>query len=307
MLLGDRKCGKPLNKPPEKGSNMKDKNMRLIKTIYKYVFLLIGAVIAAAGLELFLIPNNIIDGGIVGVSIIVSYLTTVPLGIFTFILNVPFLVIGYRQIGKEFVAASLFSILAFSLAVSLLGEVGALTKDVFLATAFGGIILGIGVGIILRLGGSLDGTEIVAILLNKKTELSVGQIVMLFNVVIFSCAALVLGWDRALYSMLAYFVAHKVIDLVIQGFDEAKAVFIVSDISDEIANAITEGLGRGVTFLNGRGGYSKDDKTIIYSVVTRLEIAKLRSIVKEMDPEAFLAIHDVADVMDGKHKKRNIN
>jgi len=287
---------------------LKNRNKALLGLLYKYLFLLIGAVLAAAGLELFLIPNNIIDGGIVGVSIIASLLSKVPLGIFTLVLNVPFLVLGYKQIGKSFVLSSLFAILVFSLALSLLShpEYG-LTKDVFLAAAFGGILLGIGVGIILRNGGSLDGTEIVAILLNKKTDFSVGQIVMSFNVIIFSCAALVLGWDRALYSMLAYFAAHKVMDIVIQGFDEAKAVMVVSDRAEEIADAITAGLGRGVTFMNGRGGYSKSEKTILYSVVTRLEIAKLRAIVREMDPDAFCAIHDVADVMDGKHKKRNIH
>lgn len=195
----------------------------------------------------------------------------------------------------------------FSASISILHPIPGLTKDILLAAVFGGIILGAGVGLILRSGGSLDGTEIIAIILNKKTMLSVGQIVMLFNIVIFSCAALVLGWDRALYSMIAYFIAHKLIDIVMDGFDEAKAVIIVSDNGEEIAEAITARLGRGVTFLDGRGGFSNDRKVILYSVVTRLEISKLRSIINDKDPNAFVTVNDVSDVMGGEHKKRAIH
>ena len=286
---------------------MKKEKHHILRIFYKYLFLFAGAVVAAIGLDIFLVPNNIIDGGIVGVSIISSYLTNIPLGVLTFLLNIPFLFIGYKQIGKTFVLSSLFSIAVFSVFVSILHPIPMLTDDILLATVFGGIILGAGVGLILRNGGSLDGTEIIALIMNKGTIFSVGQIVMIINVFIFSCAALVLGWDRALYSMLAYFVAHKAIDIIIEGFDEAKAVFIVSDNGEEIAEAITARLGRGVTFLDGRGGFSKDRKIILYSVVTRLEISKLRSIVMDKDEKAFLTISDVSDVMGGEHKKRAIH
>lgn len=286
---------------------MKKEKRNLLRLFYKFLFLFIGSIIAALGLEIFLVPNNIIDGGIVGISIIASYLSNIPLGIFTFILNIPFLFIGYKQIGKTFVISSLFSITSFSAFVSIFHNVPELTNDVLLATVFGGIVLGIGVGLILRNGGSLDGTEIVAIILNKNSFLSVGQLVMLCNIFIFSAAALILGWDRALYSMLAYFVAHKAIDIVIEGIDEAKAVIIISDNGEEIADAITARLGRGVTFLEGWGGFSKDKKTILYSVVTRLEISKLCSIVTDKDENAFVTINDVSDVMGGKHKKRAIH
>lgn len=286
---------------------MKKEKHPALRTLYKYILLFVGSLIAAVGLEIFLVPNNIIDGGIVGISIIASYLSNIPLGVFTFALNVPFLFIGYKQIGKTFVISSLFSIIVFSVFVSILQPIPGLTNDILLATVFGGIILGAGVGLILRHGGSLDGTEIIAIILNKSTMFSVGQIVMIFNVFIFSSAALVLGWDRALYSMLAYFIAHKAIDIVIEGFDEAKAVMIVSDYGEEIAEAITARLGRGVTFIEGRGGFSKDKKTILYSVVTRLEISKLRSIINDKDENAFVTINDVSDVMGGEHKKRAIH
>lgn len=279
----------------------------VLRMIVKFLSLFVGAVIAAVGLDIFLVPNNIIDGGIVGISIIASYLSPIPLGAFTFALNVPFLIIGYKQIGKTFVLSSLFSVAVFSIFVTLLHSVPCLTNDVLLATIFGGIILGIGVGLILRQGGSLDGTEIIAIILNKGSVLSVGQIIMIFNIVIFSCAAMVLGWDRALYSMLAYFVAHKVIDVVMEGLEEAKAVMIISDHAEEIADAITARLGRGVTFVEGKGGFSKEGKTIIYSVVTRLEISKMRAIIQDKDENAFVTINDVSDVMGGVYKKRAIH
>jgi len=279
----------------------------VLRVIKKYSLLLLGAMIAAVGLEIFLIPNNIIDGGVVGISIIASYLTNIPLGVFTFLLNIPFLFIGYKQIGKTFVITSLFSITAFSLFTFILHPIPGLTNDVLLACVFGGIILGAGVGLILRYGGSLDGTEIIAIILCKGSLFSIGQVVMIFNVFIFSSAALVLGWDRALYSMLAYFVAHKAVDIVIEGFDEARAVMIVTDHGDEIASAINDRLGRGVTFLEGRGGYKKDKKEVIYSVVSRLEVSKLVSIINDKDENAFVTIHDVSDVMGGTERKRAIH
>jgi Uncharacterized conserved protein len=278
-----------------------------LSLFYRYALLFAGAVIAAVGLEIFLIPNNIIDGGIVGISIIASFLSDIPLGIFTFALNIPFLIVGYKQIGKTFLLSSLFAIAIFSVFVSILQPIPGLTNDVLLATVFGGVILGAGVGLILRNSGSLDGTEIVALILNRRTMFSVGQIVMIMNIFIFACAALVLGWDRALYSMLAYFIAHKAIDMVIEGFDEAKGVFIISDNADEIAEAILARLGRGVTFLEGAGGFSKGKKTILYSVVTRLEISKLKSIVRDKDEKAFVTVSDVSDVMGGEHKKRAIH
>ena len=280
---------------------------RMLKLFEKYTLLLIGAVIAAAGLEIFLVPNNIIDGGIVGISIISSYLSNLSIGIFTFLLNIPFLFIGYKQIGKSFFISSLFSITIFSVFTTLFHPVHELTDDVLLASVFGGIVLGIGVGLILRNGGSLDGTEIVAIILTKNTMVSIGQIVMTFNIVIFSAAAIFLGWDRALYSMLTYFVAHKAIDIVVEGFDEEKAVTIICDNGEEIASAITARLGRGVTIMEGYGGYTMEKKTILYSAVTRLEISKMKSIVNDKDPNAFFTVNDVADVMGGKNRKRAIH
>ncbi|WP_024834575.1 YitT family protein [Ruminiclostridium josui] len=277
------------------------------REIKRYIFLFIGSILAATGLEIFLIPNNIIDGGIVGISIITSYLTKVPVSIYLVVLNIPFLFLGYKQIGKTFVFSSLFAVLSFSFWVSVFHSIPVLTSDILLASVFGGIILGIGVGIIIRYGGSLDGTEMVAIIINKRTSFSVGEMVMFFNVFILSSAGLVFGWDHAMYSLIAYFIAYKVIDIIIEGLDETKAAIIISESGEEIAKAITARLGRGVTFLDGRGGFSHNEKTILYSVVTRLEVSKLKSIIYDKDENAFVTINDVSEVMGGKHKKRSIH
>ncbi|MDS1030258.1 YitT family protein [Bacillota bacterium LX-D] len=283
------------------------KKHHILREIKRYLLLFIGSILAAVGLEIFLIPNNIIDGGIVGISIISSYLTKLPLGLFIVILNLPFLILGYKQIGKTFVISSLFSIVSLSFWVSVFTPIPGLTQDILLATVFGGMILGMGVGIIIRYGGSLDGTEMVAIMINKQTPFSVGETVMFFNIFILSSAGLIFGWDRAMYSLIAYFIAFKVIDITIEGLDEVKAAMIISDYGEEIADAITARLGRGVTFLEGRGGFSKNKKTILYSVVTRLEVAKLKSIIYDKDENAFVTINDVFDIMGGKHKKRAIH
>lgn len=277
------------------------------REIARYIFLFIGSVFAALGLEIFLVPNRIIDGGIIGISIIASHLTKWPLGVFVVGLNLPFLMFGYKQIGKTFVFSSLFSIVSLSLLVSVFHDLVVVTHDILLAAVFGGIVLGIGVGLIIRSSGSLDGTEMVAIVISKKIAFSVGEIVMFFNLFILSSAGLVFGWDRAMYSLLAYFIAFKVIDVTIEGLDEDKAAIIISDNPQEIADAIMARLGRGVTYMEGKGGFSNEDKTIIYSVITRLEVAKLKSIIQEKDPHAFLTINDVYEVMGGKHKKRAIH
>ena len=266
-----------------------------------------GSLLAAIGLEIFLVPNFIIDGGVTGISIISSHLTEFPLGAFIFVLNLPFLIFGYNQIGKTFVLSTLFSITVLSLGVTFLHPVPGLTQDTLLATVFGGIILGIGVGLVVRYGGSLDGTEIVAIVISKKSAFSVGEIVMFFNLFILSSAGLIFGWDRAMYSLIAYFIAYKVIDITIEGLDESKAIFIVTEKQDEIAEVLMARLGRGVTYLEGKGGYTGEAKGVLYSVVTRLEVAKLKGIIDEIDENAFVTINDVHDVMGGTLKKKSIH
>jgi uncharacterized membrane-anchored protein YitT (DUF2179 family) len=283
------------------------KKTRQTQTILLRAALIIaGAALSSVGLELFLIPNEIVDGGVVGISIMASYLTRLPLGIFTFCLNLPFLFMGYKQIGKTFVFSTLFSIICLSVGVSLLHPIPGLTKDIFLAAIFGGIINGAGVGTIIRAGGSLDGTEMVAIILDKKSAFSIGEIVMFFNVFILCAAGFLYGWDRAMYSLVAYFIAFKVIDVVVEGIDESKAAMIVSDRYADIASALTDRLGRGVTLLKGQGGYSGVDTTVVYVVVSRLELAKLKSIVLDFDRDALITIGNV-EVAGKKYRKKAIH
>lgn len=273
----------------------------------RMVLICSGAVLMAVGLEIFLVPNRIIDGGIVGISIILSHLTNMKLSLFLFFLNVPFLFIGYNQIGKTFALSTLFGVVVLSFATALLHPVPVLTEDLLLASVFGGIILGIGVGLVIRYGGSLDGTEILAILFNKQSPFSVGELIMFFNLFILGSAGFVFGWDRAMYSLIAYFIAYKTIDVVVQGLDESKSAWIISENPDEVGQAILARLGRGVTYLNGEGAYTGEGKKVIFCVITRLEEAKLKLIVEELDPSAFLAVANITEVRGGRFKKRSIH
>ncbi|MGD8189935.1 YitT family protein [Brevibacillus ginsengisoli] len=277
------------------------------KLAKRIIAIFLGASLVSVGLEIFLVPNHIIDGGIVGISIILSHLSGLALGIFLFLLNLPFLLIGYKQIGKTFALSTLFAVTTMSIGTALLHPVKELTEDPLLAAVFGGIILGIGVGLVIRYGGSLDGTEIVAILFNKKLPFSVGETVMFFNLFILGSAGFVFGWDHAMYSLIAYYIAFKMIDLTIEGFQESKSVWIISDHYREIGDVILARLGRGVTYMNGEGGYTGDDKKVIFCIITRLEEAKLKLIVEDVDPGAFLAVGNIHDVRGGRFKKNSIH
>lgn len=278
-----------------------------MKFARRIFFMIIGTILVSIGLEIFLVPNHIIDGGIVGISIILSHLSGFPIGIFLVLLNLPFVLLGYKQIGKTFAISTTFSVVLMSIGTTLLHPVQAITIDPLLAAVFGGIILGVGVGLVIRSGGSLDGTEIVAILFSKKMPFSVGEIVMFFNFFILGSAGFVFGWDRAMYSLIAYFIAFKMIDITIEGLDQSKSVWIISDEYEKIGDSITNRLGRGVTYLKGEGAFTGDNKKVIFSVITRLEEAKLKSIVDDLDPKAFLAIGNIHDVKGGRFKKKDIH
>ncbi|AQQ54934.1 YitT family protein [Planococcus lenghuensis] len=268
----------------------------------RYILLLAGASMAATSIELFLIPNSIIDGGIIGVALILNYLLDIPFSVLIVIINLPFLYFGYKHIGRNFFISSIFSIIALAFVESWLHSVAAFVTDPLLATVFGGLLLGAGVGLVIRNAGALDGTEILGILLTKKIPFSVGEFVMFFNIFIFTWAGFVLGWEEAMYSILTYYIASKTIDTVIQGLDETKAVIIISDEYEEMTSAINDRLGRGVTKLKGQGGYTDDPKDVLYVVVTRLEISKLRQIVVDIDRTAFMTVMDAQETHGGNFK-----
>jgi len=277
--------------------------MNIERIIKKAILLLIGIILVAIALELFLIPNKIIDGGVVGISIISSYLSKLPLGLFISLLNIPFLAFVYKKLGKTFVFTSLYCIVLLSLIVNLISGKPPVTEDPLLACAFGGIILGTGLGIILRYNGSLDGTEMLAVVLNRKTGFSVGEIIMFFNVFILGSAGFVFGWDRAMYSLLAYFIIFKTVDVVIQGLDESKSVIIISDKYEEIAQGIMKQFEIGVTYIEGQGAYSGEYKKLIFCVTTRLELANLKTYILDIDPSAFIAIENIHEFEGGQVKR----
>lgn len=263
----------------------------------------VGALLAALALEEFLVPNRIFDGGVVGLSMIASYLSKLPLGLFVLVLNLPFLAVGLKQLGRRFVLLALYAIASLSLWLAVFGALPRITQDLFLATVFGGMMLGIGVGLIIRNGGCLDGTEILAIIISKRIAYSIGEIVMFFNVFIFGAAGLIFGLERALYSIAAYIIAFKMIDLIVEGLDESKSIFIISERTDEIARAIMDEMKSTVTIIKGMGGYSKKETDIIYVVVQRLEVPKVKEIAKRVDSGSFISIHDVHEVL-GRNVRR---
>ncbi|MED1202385.1 YitT family protein [Heyndrickxia acidicola] len=287
--------------------NYRHRSLSKSKILKRAVAIFIGAVIMAVGLEIFLIPNSVIDGGITGVSIMLAHLTGLPLGVFIFILNLPFFFLGRKQIGKTFAISTLFGIAVLSFFTALFTPIPPFTDDILLATIFGGIVVGVGVGIVIRFGGALDGTEILAILLNKKFPFSVGEIIMVINVFILGIAGFVFSWDRSMYSILAYIIATKTIDVVVQGLDESKSAWIISDKAKDIGETILARLGRGVTYLNGEGAFTEDNKKVIFCIINRLEEAKLKTIIEEIDPSAFLAVGDISEVRGGNFKKRDIH
>ena len=266
-------------------TNMKS-NKKLLDNFLSFLLITLGATLAALALEIFLVPNNIIDGGIIGISIMISYITKVKLSILTFVLNIPFLILGYKQLGKSFLIKAAYAMLVFSVLLEQFKPVPELTNDI----------------LVIKFGACLDGTEVVAILINKKTSFSVGQVVMFLNFFIYSTSGLLFGWDRALYSILTYFITFKIIDMVSEGFEQAKAAMIITNHGEEIANSIYKHLGRTVTMLEGEGLIS-GKKVVLYAVVTRIEIPELKRIVAADDYSAFVTITDVNEIV-GKHIKK---
>ncbi|RSK27866.1 YitT family protein [Bacillus sp. HMF5848] len=283
------------------------KRESLLHFIMRLFFILFGSFLAAMSIELFLIPNKIIDGGIIGISLILDYITPESLSFINFAtlvvaLNLPFMYSGYKQIGKTFMISSIFAIVALAIFERLLHNFHPFTNQPILATVFGGLILGVGVGLVIRNGGSMDGTEILGIILTKRLPFSVGEFVMFFNIFIFGVAAFVFGPEQAMYSVMAYYIAFKTIDTVIQGLDETKAAIIVSDYYEEVSDAILSRLGRGTTKLIGKGGYTDEQKEVIYAVVTRLEVTKLKAVVHDVDPNAFITIMNTHETKGAKFK-----
>jgi len=280
--------------------------------ILGFLWIAIGAFLAAVSVRIFLIPNQLIDGGIVGIALIFGRLYGD--GYLSFILialNLPFIYLAYKYIRRSFVIHMLVAVLLFAGFLSILRHSPPFMADSLEIIVFGGAILGVGVGLIIRHGGCLDGTEILAIIINRKKGFTVGQVVLFVNVFIFGAYGLIFkDWHIALQSLMTYIVAFKMMDLVIVGLDEIKSVLIMSSKSKELSHAIINELGLGLTIMHGKGGFSGDAKEIIFVIVERLDLAELKEIVLREDPSAFMAIEDLHEVVYGKktnapYKKRS--
>lgn len=271
----------------------------------RMLWITIGTLIAAFSLECILIPNDVIDGGIVGISIMANYLTKYPLGLFLIVLNLPFVVMAFQKFGKMFLFLMFYGLITLALfSEAFLHTKYVFTNDTLLAALFGGMILGTGVGIVLKSNASLDGTEIMAMKLAQKQPFSVGEIIMFFNIFIFIVAGFVYGPDKAMYSAITYFIAYRLIDIVLQGLNEAKSIFIISSKYNEIGKEIMKTLDKSVTYLNAEGGYSGAKSKMIYCVITKIEIQKTKDIVNSIDPSAFIAIENVHEVEGKRYRKK---
>lgn len=275
---------------------------RVLRIGLDFLMMTVGACIAAFAIEEFLVPCTILDGGVIGIGIMINNLTAVPFWLLTLLLNLPFLLFGATRLGKGFILKSAYSMAVFSLFAALFEPLVNVTEDALLAVCFGGLLLGIGVGLVIRFGGCLDGTETVAILLNRRHKLPVGKVVLAFNVVIYAVAGMLFGLDRAMYSLLTYFITSRLLDAVETGFEQTKAAMIITNDAEEIAALIFSRLGRTVTLMEGEGLVS-GKKVVMYCVLTRFELRELKAIIDEVDASAFVAVSDVSEII-GNHIKR---
>ena len=271
----------------------------VIRELRNAFLIVLGIISAGMGLHGFLRSSNFIDGGVTGISMLLEKTTGVPLSILLPLVNIPFIVLGWKHLGKGFAIRSTLAIggLAVALATIHYPDV---TPDLLLTAVFGGFFIGAGIGLAVRGGAVLDGTEIAALIISKRSQLlKVGDVILIFNIVLFLTALKILGVEAALYSILTYIAAARTLDFVIHGIDAFTALTIISDRSIEIRARITDALGRGVTVYTGRGGKTGMEREILYCVVTRLEVGKVSSIIRELDPDAFVTIHPLAYVQGG--------
>lgn len=286
-------------------ANKKGKK-RLLDYIEQYFWITVGAFLAAISIQVFLYPNLLIDGGIIGLSLILARLVGDSyLPIFLLLLNLPFIFLAYKFIRKSFVVQMLIAVVLFAIFLSLLEKFPPFKADILEVVVIGGAILGAGVGLIIRNGGCTDGTEILAILINRKQGFTVGQVVLFINIFIFAAYGWIFqDWHIALQSLMTYIVAFKMIDIVIAGLEEMKSVMIMSTKPDSLRKLIMHEMGFGLTVIKGQGGYSGEDRDILFVIVERLDIAALKELVLQKDPTAFMAIENLHEVAYGRHVKQ---
>lgn len=278
---------------------------RIVKDTF---FISLGVLSATFGLKGFLLPDGFLDGGAVGISLLINAVTGFNLSYLIILINIPFILIGYTQVSKIFAVKTLVAIVALAICVAII-DFPLITHDKLLISFFGGFFLGLGIGLSIRGGSVLDGTEVLAIYTSRVSALTVGDFILILNILIFSVAAYLLNIETALYAILTYLVASKIVDFVVHGIEEYTSVIIVSKKSEDIKKAIIEKMGRGVTVLKGKSGYGKqghreEDIDVLYTVITRLELQKLKTEIAKLDEEAFVVENSVNDIKGGMIKKR---
>jgi uncharacterized membrane-anchored protein YitT (DUF2179 family) len=280
---------------------------RAVRESFNIGLIVLGIFSTAFGLKGFLLSSGFIDGGVTGVSMLLSAISGFPLWTLILIINIPFIVVGYSQLGRNFGLKSAVAIAGLATCLALV-RFPDVTPDKLLTAVFGGFFIGAGIGLAVRGGAVLDGTEIAALLVSKGSHLlKVGDVILILNIVIFSAAAFFLGVEAAMYSILTYFAASRTVDFLVHGLEEYTAIIIMSGRSGDIRQAILRDLRRAVTVYNGRGGLTDQQQDILYCVVTRLEIGRVSSLAKEIDPEAFVVVHPLADASGGVIKKPALN
>ncbi|WP_144555120.1 YitT family protein [Bacillus sp. X1(2014)] len=279
-----------------------------LKFILRGFMVIIGGLIAAYGLETVLIPNNVSDGGVTGLSIVGSELFGLPLGILIAVINVPFIWLGYKQIGKSFALFSIIGIASLAVGTSLLHHTPAIIEgDTLLVTVVGGIILGFGMGLALRNGGALDGIDMLAVLLSRKLPFGTSDLILFLNIFVFIFVSIAFGLQGAILSAIAYFIASKVIHIVEEGLSGSKTFNIITTQPELMVETIRDRLGRSATYKEAYGGFSHEKFKEITCVINRLEETKLKEIINELDPKSFVTVYDVAEVKGGNFKKHNIH
>lgn len=250
----------------------------------------------AVGLQFFLLPNHLLDGGITGVSIIGARLTDLPLSLFLVLLNLPFVYLGYKKFGKEFAVYSTIGIIALALLTSIHISHG-LTDIPILAAVFGGILVGVGVGLVVRYGGILDGADTIAVLIDRVTVFSIGEAIMFINSIIITGSGFIFGWNAAMYSLIAYFVAHKAIDVTVEGLNESRSVWIVSMRVRDIGRVINEVIDEPVTYVKESDPKDREPHGVVLAVITRFEEQKIKRAIHRIDPHAFIVISNAHEII----------
>jgi len=291
----------------EMAKGFRELRITLTRYVKDFILITLGIFSAAFGFKGFLLTNNFIDGGATGISLLISNLTPIPLSLLLLVINIPFIILGSKIIGRGFAVKTALAISGLALVVGTVGFPN-VTDDNLLVAVFGGFFLGAGIGLSVRGGAVIDGTEILAIYLSRKLGTTIGDIIILINVVIFSAAAYFLSIESALYSMITYLSASKTLDFIIEGIEEYMGVTIVSTHHNEIRMMIVDTLGRGFTVYSGKRGFGKTgatkDTEILYTVVTRLELNKLNTEIEKIDPNAFIVMSSIKDTKGGMIKKR---